>query len=107
MGQIRIFQCHIADGIAIRHFFLVFVAVAVCVRNRPIADLHLHALGQGVLLLKEHGKVALYFLQGEHAVMQRGEDGGQYIGVMADLVQLETVLVMAGMEGFVVVKFVL
>ena len=59
------------------------------------------------MLLKEHGKVALYFLQGEHAVMQRGEDRGQYIGVMADLVQLKTVLVVAGMQGFVVVQFVL
>ena len=39
--------------------------------------------------------------------MQRGEDGGQHIGVMLDLVQIETVFIIAGVQAFVVVKFVL
>ena len=97
------------NPVSIQHPLAQVEIVPLAVRTRfgAVADFRLNRLGQDILLLKEHGKVALYFLQGEHAVMQRGEDRGQYIGVMADLVQLKTVLVVVGMQGFVVVQFVL
>ena len=56
------------------------------------------------MLLKEHGKVALHVAQRIDALMQRRQDGSQHIGVMTDLVQIETVFVIAGVQAFVVVK---
>ena len=70
VGEVEIIQRHIADVIIVGDFFLVLVAVAVRVGFRAVAYFHLHTLRQGVLLLKEHGKIALYLVQLEYAVVQ-------------------------------------
>ena len=107
VGQVKVFQLHIADVVSVGYFHGVGVSLAVRPRFGAVAGFRFDGLGQDVLLFKEHGKVALYLPQSEHAVMQRGEDGGQHIGVMLDLVQIETVFVITGVQAFVVVKFVL
>ena len=95
-----------ADIVGVGDFHGVGVSLAVRPRFGAVTGFRFDGLGQDVLLFKEHGKVALYLFQSEHAVMQRGEDGGQHIGIMLDLVQIETVFVIAGVQAFVVVKFV-
>ena len=107
VGQVKVFQLHMADVIGVGNFHGVGVSLAVRPRFGAVAGFRFDGLGQDVLFFKEHGKIALYLPQSEHAVMQRGEDGGQHIGVMLDLVQIETVFVIAGVQAFVVVKFVL
>ena len=97
----------ISCGARLGNFHGIGVSLAVRPRFGAVAGFRFDGLGQDVLLFKEHGKVALYLPQSEHAVMQRGEDGGQHIGIMFDLVQIETVFVIARVQAFVVVKFVL
>ena len=58
-----------------------------------VAYLHGHGLGQDVLLFKEHFKFALHLGQCEHAVMQRGQNRNQHIGVMLDFIQIKMILV--------------
>ena len=66
-----------------------------------VAYLHGHGLGQDVLLFKEHFKFALHLGQCEHAVMQRGQNRDQHIGVMLDFVQIKMVfiVVVGGLVG--------
>ncbi len=56
---------------------------------------------------KQPVKVALYFIQRIGPAMKRRQDGSQHIGVMADVVQIVAVFVVAGVQGFVVVQFML
>ena len=107
MGQVVVGERHVADIIGIGDFYLVLVALAVCPRFRAVTDFRFNGLGQGVLLFKEHGKVALYLVQHKRPAVERGEDRGQHIGVMADFVQIKTVLIIAGVQAFVVVKLML
>ena len=66
-----------------------------------VTYLHGHGLGQDVLLFKEHFKFALHLGQCEHAVMQRGQNRDQHIGVMLDFVQIKMVfiVVVGGLVG--------
>ena len=66
-----------------------------------VTYLHGHGLGQDVLLFKEHFKFTLYLGQREHAVMQRGQNRDQHIGVMLDFVQIKMVfiVVVGGLVG--------
>ena len=66
--------------IVIGDFNRIGVALAVRPRFGAVAGFRFDGLGQDVLFFKEHSKIALYLPQSEHAVMQRGEDGGQHIG---------------------------
>ena len=56
---------------------------------------------------KQPVKVALYFIQRVGPAVKRRQDRGQHIGVMADVVQIIAVLVIAGVQAFVVVKLML
>ena len=56
---------------------------------------------------KQPVKVALYFIQRVGPAVERRQDRGQHIGVMADVVQIVAVLVIAGVQAFVVVKLML
>jgi len=58
-----------------------------------VTYLHGHGLGQDVLLFKEHFNLALHLGQREHAVMERGQNRDQHIGVMLDFVQIKMILV--------------
>ena len=85
----------------------VAVLVRPCVGFRTIPGFHHHILGQNVLAVKEHLERTLHLIQRELALMESRENGDQHIGVMLDFVQIETVFVIAGVQAFVVVKFVL
>ena len=52
MGQVEIFQGHVADVIIVGDFHIVVVSLAVRPGLRPVAHLHHHSLGEGVLPVK-------------------------------------------------------
>ena len=82
VGQVKVFQLHITDIVGVGDFHGVGVSLAVRPRFGAVAGFRFDGLGQDVLLFKEHGKVALYLPQSEHAVMQRGEDYGRVVNVV-------------------------
>ena len=120
MGQVVVYQLHVANVIGVRHFHLVLVflrggfagfRVGDGARPRPgfgaVAGFRFNGLRQGVLQPKQPVKVALYFIQRIGPAMKRRQDGSQHIGVMADVVQIIAVFVIAGVQAFVVVKLML
>ena len=110
MGQVEVFQRDIADVIVIGH--LVGVCMGVALRVRPcigfgaVAGFHHDVFRQDILLVKEHGQVALYLPDGKYPVMERRQNGNQHIGVMADLVKVKMVFVIV-VGGLVVIQIVL
>ena len=66
-----------------------------------VTYLHGHGLGQDVLLFKEHFKFALHLGQCKNAIMERGQNRDQHIGVMLDFVQIKMVfiVVVGGLVG--------
>ena len=94
VGEVFAFQRYIAD--------VPGVGVPLAV----IPGLHHDALGEDVLLLKEHIQRPLHLVQRPLPLMVGGEDGDKHIGVVPDLVQVEVVFVV-GMGAFVGVQVVL
>ena len=107
MGQVEILQGHSADVIVIGHLHVILIALAVCPGFRPVADLHRHRLGQGILPVKECLQLTLYLVHCEHPFMERRQNGDQHIGVMADGIQIKAVFIIAGVQGLIVVQFIL
>ena len=93
MGEVEILQRDGADIPGVGHPDRVGVALAVCPRFRPIPCFGGHGLREDILLFKQHLQIPLHFIQGEHPLMEGGQDGQQHIGVMLDLVQVKVVLV--------------
>ena len=84
MGHIEVFQLHVADVIGVGNLHSIGVALAVRPGFGAVSGFGFNGLCQGILLLKEHGKVALHVAQRIDALMQRRQDGSQHIGVMTD-----------------------
>ncbi|MPM28914.1 hypothetical protein SDC9_75452 [bioreactor metagenome] len=59
------------------------------------------------MLFKQHGKIVLHVVDRPCSFIERRENRDQNIGVMLYIVKVKTVLVVAGVQGFVVVQFVL
>ena len=93
MGEVEILQRDGADVPGVGNLYLVLVALAVRPRFRPIPCFGGHGLGEDVLLFKQHLQIPLHLVQGEHPLMEGGQNGQQHIGVMLDLIQLKVVLV--------------
>ena len=59
------------------------------------------------MLFKEHFKLRLYLVNGEYPFMEGRQNGDQHIGVMLDLVQVEIVFVISGVQGLIIVQLIL
>ena len=109
MGEIEIFQLHIADVIGVWHLDLILVFLGCglaglrvryrsgsCPCFRPIPCFGLHRFGKDILLFKQHSKISRYLFRGKSTLMQRRQNGDQNIGIMLDIVQIITVFIIAG-----------
>ena len=119
VGQVEVFQGHIADIVVIGDFHLVVIFFG---RGLPglrvsnfagadpvlgaVAGLHHHFLGEDVLAVKERLQSALHLGERPLALMERTQEGKQYIGIMLDPVQIKVVLVII-VGAFVGIKIVL
>ena len=63
MGQVEVFQLHVADVIGVGNLHGVDVALAVRPGFGAVSGFGFNGLCQGVLLFKEHGKIALHVAQ--------------------------------------------
>ncbi|MPM63893.1 hypothetical protein SDC9_110777 [bioreactor metagenome] len=111
MGQVFVVQLHVADVIVVRDFISVGMGVALRVRPgvrfRAVAYLNLHVLRQLVLLFKQHGERVLYRIQRPFAAVPSGQEGDQYIGVMANFINVIAVFIITGVQRFIVLHLVL
>ena len=119
MAQIEVFQRDRADVIVIGNLNLVFIflgagfsgfrvgdGVAACPGFRPVAGFHYDIFRENVLLLEQHLKRSLYFIQRPFALMQCRENRDQHIGVMFNIVQIEVILVVV-VSTLIVVQILL
>ena len=74
MGEIEVFELHIADVIVIRNAIGFRVRVAVCIRPcvglRAVSGFDDDLFGEDVLLFKQHLKRTLHLVQCELALME-------------------------------------
>ena len=110
MGEIEVFELHVADVVVIRDAIGFRVRVAVCVRPcvglRAVSGFNNDLFGEDVLLFKQHLERTLHLIQRELALMESRENGDQHIGVMLNIVQIEVILVVV-MGAFVGVEIAL
>ena len=110
MGEIEVFELHVADVIVIRDAvgFRVRVAVRVrpCVGFRAVSGFDDNLFGEDVLLLKQHLKRSLHLIQRELTLMESRENGDQHIRVMLNIVQIEVVFIVV-VSAFVGVEIAL
>ena len=110
MGEIEVFELHIADVVVIRDAIGFRVRVSVCVRPcvglRAVSGFDDDLFGEDVLLFKQHLKRTLHLIQRELALVESRENGDQHIGVMLNIVQIE-VLFMIVVSAFVGVEIAL
>ena len=97
MGEVEVFQLHGADIIIVIDPVALRMGVALLVRPgirlNVVPPFHLHRLGEDVLPVKQHLKVALHLVYGKLPLMERRQDGQQHIGIVLDLVQIVVILV--------------
>ena len=93
VGEIEVFQRDIADVIVVRHLHLIVVALAVRPGNGTVAHLHHHILGQNVLAVKEVLQRPAHLVQCPRALMECGDHGDQYIGIVFNGVEVKMVFV--------------
>ena len=110
MGEIEVFELHVADVVVIRDAVGFRVRVAVCIRPcvglRAVSGFDDDLFGEDVLLFKQHLERTLHLIQRELALMESREDGDQHIGVMLNIVQIEVVFIVV-VSAFVGVKIAL
>ena len=110
MGEIEVFELHVADVVVIRDAVGFRVRVAVCVRPcvglRAVSGFDDDLFGEDVLLFKQHLKRTLHLVQCELALVESRENGDQHIGVMLNIVQIEVVFIVV-VSAFVGVKIAL
>ena len=110
MGEIEVFELHVADVVVIRDAIGFRVRVAVCVRPcvglRAVSGFDDDLFGEDVLLFKQHLERTLHLIQRELALVKSRENGDQHIGVMLNIVQIEVILVVA-VSAFVGVEIAL
>ena len=110
MGEIEVFELHVADVVVIRDAVGFRVRVAVCVRPcvgfRAVSGFDDNLFGEDVLLFKQHLERTLYLIQRELALMESRENGDQHIGVMLNVIQIEVVFIIV-VSAFVGVEIAL
>ena len=110
MGEIEVFELHVADVVVIRDAIGFRVRVAVCVRPcvgfRAVSGFDDNLFGEDVLLFKQHLERTLHLVQRELALMESRENGDQHIGVMLNIVQIEVVFIIV-VSAFVGVEIAL
>ena len=110
MGEIEVFELHVADVVVIRDAVGFRVRIAVCIRPcvglRAVSGFDDNLFGEDVLLFKQHLKRSLHLIQRELTLMKSREDGDQHIGVMLNVIQIEMVFVVV-MGAFVGVEIAL
>ena len=110
MGEIEVFELHVADVVVIRDAVGFRVRIAVCIRPcvglRAVSGFDDNLFGEDVLLFKQHLERTLHLIQRELALMESRENGDQHIGVMLNIVQIEVILVVA-VSAFVGVEIAL
>ena len=110
MGEIEVFELHVADVVVIRDAVGFRVRVAVCIRPcvglRAVSGFDDNLFGKDVLLFKQHLERTLYLIQRELALMESREDGDQHIGVMLNIIQIEVIFVIV-MSAFIVIQIAL
>ena len=110
MGEIEVFELHVADVVVIRDAVGFRVRIAVCIRPcvglRAVSGFDDDLFCEDILLFKQHLKCTLHLIQRELALMESREDGDQHIGVMLNIVQIEVILVIV-MVTFIVIQIAL
>ena len=110
MGEIEVFELHVADVVVIRDAIGFRVRVAVCVRPcvglRAVSGFDDDLFGEDVLLFKQHLERTLHLIQRELALMESRENGDQHIGVMLNIIQIEVIFVIV-MSAFIVIQIAL
>ena len=110
MGEIEVFELHVADVVVIRNAIGFRVRVAVCIRPYvglcAVSRFDDDLFGEDVLLFKQHLERTLHLVQCELALMESRENGDQHIGVMLNIIQIEVILVVV-MGAFVCVEIAL
>ena len=110
MGEIEVFELHVADVVVIRDAvgFRVRVAVRVrpCVGLRAVSRFDDDLFGEDVLLFEQHLERALHLIQRELALVESRENRDQHIGVMLNIVQIEVVFIIV-VSAFVGVEIAL
>ena len=110
MGEIEVFELHVADVVVIRDTIGFRVRVAVCVRPcvgfRAVSGFDDDLFGEDILLFKQHLKRTLHLIQRELTLVQSRENGDQHIGVMLNIVQIEVVFIIV-VSAFVGVEIAL
>ena len=110
MGEIEVFELHVADVVVIRNAIGFRVRVAVCVRPcvglRAVSGFDDNLFGEDVLLFKQHLERTLHLIQRELALMESRENGDQHIRVMLNIVQIEVVFIVV-VSAFVGVEIAL
>ena len=110
MGEIEVFELHVADVVVIRDAVGFRVRVAVCVRPCvgfcAVSGFDDNLFGEDVLLFKQHLERTLHLIQRELALMESRENGDQHIGVMLNIIQIEVVFIVV-VSAFVGVEIAL
>ena len=119
MGQIKIFQRHGANVVAVRNFHLVLVfflhifvqifiidQAGACPCFRPIPGFPHYILSQNVLLFKEHFQSTLYLVNRPRPFMPSAQYGDKNIGIVFYIVEVKMVFVII-VVTFVVVQLLL
>ena len=110
MGEVEVFERHIADVVVVGNLIGFRVRVAVCIRPcvglRAVSGFNDDLFGEDVLLVEQHLKRTLYLSQRELALVESRENGDQHIGVMLNIVQIEVILVVV-VGAFVVIQIAL
>ena len=110
MGEIEVFELHVADVVVIRDAIGFRVRIAVCIRPcvglRAVSGFDDDLFGEDVLLFKQHLERTLHLVQRELSLMESRENGDQHIGVMLNIVQIEVVFIVV-VSAFVGVEIAL
>ena len=110
MGEVEVFELHVADVVVIRDTIGFRVRIAVCIRPcvglRAVSGFDDNLFGENVLLFKQHLERTLHLIQRELALMESRENGDQHIGVMLNIVQIEVVFIVV-VSAFVGVEIAL
>ena len=110
MGEIEVFELHVADVIVIRNAVGFRVRIAVCIRPcvglRAVSGFDDDLFCEDILLIKQHLERTLHLIQRELALMESREDGDQHIGVMLNIIQIEVVFIIV-VSAFIGVEIAL
>ena len=110
MGEVEVFELHVADVVVIRDTIGFRVRIAVCIRPcvglRAVSGFDDNLFGENVLLFKQHLERTLHLIQRELALMESRENGDQHIRVMLNIVQIEVVFIVV-VSAFVGVEIAL